>query len=68
MRFLGNVLATVIGIFVFLMLCLFGIVLIGTIFGGVVGLDGVAGADEVAADTPKTLLSLLITRTICPSS
>lgn len=34
MRFLGNVLATVIGIFVFLMLCLFGIVLIGTIFGG----------------------------------
>lgn len=34
MKFLGNVLATVIGIFVFLMLCLFGIVLIGTIFGG----------------------------------
>lgn len=34
MKFLGNVLATIIGIFVFLMLCLFGIVLIGTIFGG----------------------------------
>ncbi len=34
MKFLGNVLATVIGIFVFLLLCLFGIVLIGTIFGG----------------------------------
>lgn len=34
MKFLGNVLATVIGIFIFLMLCLFGIVLIGTIFGG----------------------------------
>ena len=34
MRFLGNVLATVIGIFVFFMLFFFGIVLIGTIFGG----------------------------------
>ena len=34
MRFLGNVLATIIGIFVFFMLFFFGIVLIGTIFGG----------------------------------
>jgi protease-4 len=33
MRFLGNVMATIIGIFVFLMLFFFGIVLIGTIFG-----------------------------------
>ncbi|MGL2987332.1 signal peptide peptidase SppA [Flavobacterium sp. RSSA_27] len=34
MRFLGNVLATVIGIFVFMMLSFFGIVLIGVLFEG----------------------------------
>lgn len=34
MRFLGNVLATVIGIFVFMMLSFFGIIFIGVIFGG----------------------------------
>jgi protease-4 len=34
MRFLGNVMATIIGIFVFFMLFFFGIVLIGTIFDG----------------------------------
>ncbi len=34
MRFLGNGLATVIGIFVFMMLSFFGIILIGVIFGG----------------------------------
>ena len=34
MRFLGNVLATVIGLFVFMMLCFFGIIIIGAIFGG----------------------------------
>lgn len=34
MRFLGNILATVIGIFVFMMLSFFGIILIGVIFGG----------------------------------
>ncbi|TDE01840.1 signal peptide peptidase SppA [Flavobacterium sandaracinum] len=34
MRFLGNVLATIIGIFVFFMLFFFGIILIGAIFGG----------------------------------
>jgi protease-4 len=34
MRFLGNVLATIIGIFVFFMLFFFGIVLLGAIFGG----------------------------------
>jgi protease-4 len=34
MKFLGNVVATVIGIFVFIMLFFFGIILIGTIFGG----------------------------------
>lgn len=33
MKFLGNVLATVIGIFVFIMLFFFGVILIGTIFG-----------------------------------
>lgn len=34
MKFLGNVLATVIGIFVFMMLFFFGIILIAAIFGG----------------------------------
>jgi protease-4 len=34
MRFLGNVLATIIGLFVFFMLFLFGIILIGALFGG----------------------------------
>jgi protease-4 len=34
MRFLGNVMATIIGIFVFFMLFFFGIVLLGAIFGG----------------------------------
>lgn len=34
MRFLGNVLATVIGLFVFCMLFFFGILLIGALFGG----------------------------------
>ena len=34
MRFLGNVMATIIGIFIFFMLFFFGIVLIGALFGG----------------------------------
>jgi len=34
MRFLGNVMATIIGIFVFFMLLFFGILLIGALFGG----------------------------------
>lgn len=34
MRFLGNVLATIVGLFVFLMLFFFGIILITAIFGG----------------------------------
>lgn len=34
MKFLGNVLATIVGIFVFTMLFFFGIVFIGAIFGG----------------------------------
>lgn len=34
MKFLGNVLATVIGIFVFMMLSFFGIVILGVLFGG----------------------------------
>ena len=33
MKFLGNVLATIIGLFVFFMLFFFGIILIGTLFG-----------------------------------
>ncbi len=34
MKFLGNVLATIVGLFVFLMLFIFGIILIATVFGG----------------------------------
>lgn len=34
MKFLGNVLATIVGIFVFLMLFFFGILILGAIFGG----------------------------------
>ena len=34
MRFLGNVLATIVGLFVFCMISFFGIVLIGALFGG----------------------------------
>ncbi|MBC7847349.1 MAG: signal peptide peptidase SppA [Flavobacterium sp.] len=34
MKFLGNVLATIVGLFVFLMLFFFGILLIATVFGG----------------------------------
>ncbi|MFV5694684.1 signal peptide peptidase SppA [Flavobacterium sp. LB3P122] len=34
MKFLGNVLATIIGIFIFFMLSFFGILIIGAIFGG----------------------------------
>lgn len=34
MKFLRNVIATVIGIFVFIMLFVFGVILIGTVFGG----------------------------------
>ncbi|MBE8725596.1 signal peptide peptidase SppA [Flavobacterium hungaricum] len=34
MKFLGNILATVIGIFVFIMIFFFGVILIGAIFGG----------------------------------
>lgn len=34
MRFLGNVLATIVGLFVFLMLFFFGIILIATVFSG----------------------------------
>jgi protease-4 len=34
MRFLGNVLATIVGLFVFLMLFFFGIIIIAAVFGG----------------------------------
>ncbi len=34
MRFLGNVLATIVGLFVFIMIFFFGIVFIGVLFGG----------------------------------
>jgi len=39
MRFLGNVMATIIGIFIFFMLFFFGIILIGTIFGEEEGVE-----------------------------
>jgi protease-4 len=34
MKFLGNVLATVVGLFVFIMMFVFGIIIIATVFGG----------------------------------
>ena len=34
MRFLGNVIATIVGLFVFIMILFFGIIIIGAIFGG----------------------------------
>ena len=34
MKFLGNVLATIVGIFVFTLLFFFGILFIGAVFGG----------------------------------
>lgn len=34
MKFLGNVLATIVGLFVFLMILFFGIILMGALFGG----------------------------------
>ena len=34
MRFLGNVIATIVGLFVFIMIFFFGIIIIGAIFGG----------------------------------
>jgi protease IV len=34
MKFLGNVVATVIGLFVFFMLCFFGVIIIAALFGG----------------------------------
>lgn len=34
MKFLGNVLATIVGLFIFVMISFFGIILLGTIFGG----------------------------------
>ena len=34
MKFLGNVLATIVGLFVFLMMFVFGIIIIATVFGG----------------------------------
>jgi protease-4 len=38
MKFLGNVLATIVGIFVFTMLFFFGVILIGALFGGEEGI------------------------------
>ncbi len=53
MRFLGNVLATIIGIFVFLMLCVFGIVLLGAIFSSDSGTTTVEKNSVIELDLSK---------------
>ncbi|PDS26878.1 signal peptide peptidase SppA [Flavobacterium branchiophilum] len=47
MKFLGNVLSTVVGIFVFLMVSFFGIIILGLIFGG--------GDDAVSVEKDSVL-------------
>ena len=47
MRFLGNVLATIVGLFVFFMLLFFGIVLVSAIFSG--------GSDEVPVENNSVI-------------
>ena len=47
MRFLGNVLATIVGLFVFFMMLFFGIILISAIFSG--------GSDEVPVDNNSVI-------------
>lgn len=47
MRFLGNVLATIVGLFVFLMLFFFGIIMITAIFGG--------ASDEIAVKNDSVI-------------
>ena len=47
MRFLGNVLATIVGLFVFIMMFFFGIVLIAAIFGG--------DSEEVAVESDSVI-------------
>jgi protease-4 len=47
MRFLGNVLATIVGLFVFFMLFFFGILLVGAVFSG--------GSDEVPVENNSVI-------------
>jgi protease-4 len=47
MKFLGNVLATIVGLFVFFMLLFFGILLVGAIFSG--------GSDEVPVENNSVI-------------
>ena len=47
MKFLGNVLSTVVGLFVFIMICIFGIMIIGVIFGG---------SEEVSVDKNSVIV------------
>ena len=47
MRFLGNVLATIVGLFVFFMLLFFGILLVGAVFSG--------GSDEVPVENNSVI-------------
>ena len=53
MRFLGNVLATVIGLFVFCMLFFFGILLIGALFGGNSEMTEVKSNSVIVLDLSK---------------
>lgn len=48
MKFLGNVLATLVGIFIFFMIMLFGIVLIGVVAGG--------GSDKVSVSSNSVIV------------
>lgn len=47
MRFLGNVLATVIGLFVFFMICFFGLLVLGALMGG--------GSDRIAVESNSVI-------------
>jgi len=47
MKFLGNVLATIVGLFVFFMLLFFGIILVGAVFSG--------GSDEVPVENNSVI-------------
>jgi protease-4 len=47
MKFLGNVLATIVGLFVFFMLLFFGILLVGAVFSG--------GSDEVPVENNSVI-------------
>jgi protease-4 len=55
MKFLGNVLSTIVGLFVFMMLFFFGILIIGAIFGG--DSDSVAVKDDSVINLDLSAIS-----------